>query len=651
MNEESTVDSRQSTVGTGAGLTRQPKTFVRLLLFLLALSSSWVLLMTGFPPGAPDRLPVLAIALVLAIVTARRPDAGLTAFAVLFPCTGLLVRLFGGTDPSTWPSLLFGGLATGWTFRFIYDFESLPNPSPIDRWLRALLAVWVCATGLAVARAATLWAALRGLSGRAVNSEGLLDAEAIRESVFAFSALAAGAAFYFLLRRCTAATRELAARGAIWGVTVSAAAAGLQKLHLLGPETRSFWKLTGRMAGGAIDPNSLGLLCGLVTVIALTRAFRRESSGRLGLVSVVLLVAGLLLSGSRSGFLLVLLSLFVLLIARGLPARLRLAGLGLLGAILLVLAILSVRASPGTLESRLAETFDPKLSLAYRVSERPVLWRAAARLAERRPIEGEGMGSFSWRFPDLMREENRSFPMRDNPGSTYVQALAETGFVGFLLTLSFALALGAQAAARIRALESNPLAGGAGIGVVAFLLASVFGSHWYAADASLLFFLLASLAAGAPATSERSSLRAIRGLAVALYAAVALYGILATRRPEVTFRYSPRIGFHEQEAGPEGVFRWTKKSFALLVPGGRSERIRLTHLPPIAQSTELAVACEGQTLYRQTLWPGNSILLRLQGRADRPVVFRFLLSRAFVPRRLRISADRRELGLRAQFLD
>src|SRR6266571_2982866 len=135
--------------------------------------------MNRWTDGPIVRSPSTPIALVLAIVTARRPDAGLTAFAVLFPCTGLLVRLFGGTDPSTWPSLLFGGLATGWTFRFIYDFESLPDPSPIDRWLRALLAVWVCATGLAVARAATLWAALGGLSGRAVNSEGLLDAEAI----------------------------------------------------------------------------------------------------------------------------------------------------------------------------------------------------------------------------------------------------------------------------------------------------------------------------------------------------------------------------------------------------------------------------------------------------------------------------------------
>ena len=95
------------------------------------------------------------------------------------------MRLFGGTDPSTWPALLLGGLATGWTFRFIYDFESRSDPSAIDRWLRALLAVWCMATVLAVFRARTLWAIAHGLAGRAVNTEGLLDAEAVRESVFA----------------------------------------------------------------------------------------------------------------------------------------------------------------------------------------------------------------------------------------------------------------------------------------------------------------------------------------------------------------------------------------------------------------------------------------------------------------------------------
>ena len=632
-------------------MSRSPSTPIRLLLFLLALSGSWALLMAGFPPGVPDRLPVLAIALALALVAARRPEIGLVLFAFLFPCAGLLVRLFGGTDPSTWPALLFGGLAAGWTFRFIYDFESVTEPSPLDRWLKALVVVWVCATALAVARAATLWAAVRNLSGRAVNSEGLLDAEAIRESVFSLSALAAGAAFYFLLRRSAAAVRERTAHAAIWGVAVSAAAAWLQRFHVLTAETRPFWKLTGRLAGGAVDPNSLGLLCGLVILIFLTRGVRSRSRGGFHLAVVGILVGALLFSGSRSGFLLLLLALAVVVIARGLPARLRLAGLALLCALLLALAVLIVRASPGTVGSRIAESFDPKLSLAYRVSERPVLWRAAGRLIQRRPIEGGGMGSFSWRLPDLMVEENRRLPMRDNPGSAYVQALAETGLVGFLLTAIFALVLGGQAVARIRSLEREPLAGSAGIGLVAFLLASLFGSHWYAPDASLLFFLLASLVASTSPGPDRIGMRGVRAIAVVVYAIAALAGMLATRNPAETFQYSPQIGFHEPERGPDGSFRWTKKNFALWVPAGGNARIRLTHLPPLTQSTELAVRYEGRPLFRRLFLPGDAVTLRLQGAAARPVAFHFTLSHAFVPRRLRISADRRELGLRARLLD
>ena len=72
------------------------------------------------------------------------------------------------------------------------------------------------------------------------------------------------------------------------------------------------------------------------------------------------------------------------------------------------------------------------------------------------------MGVFSWRFPDLMREENRRFLMRDNPGSAYVQALAETGAAGFLLTAFFVVSLGALALRRAR--EKDVLVGGAGSG-------------------------------------------------------------------------------------------------------------------------------------------------------------------------------------------
>ncbi|HTD53643.1 MAG TPA: O-antigen ligase family protein, partial [Thermoanaerobaculia bacterium] len=422
-------------VTSAAEAGRRPGTGARVLLFLLTLAGSWVLLLLGFPPGAPDRLPVLAIALALALWTARRPEHGIVAFCFLFPCTGLLVRLFGGTDPSTWPALLFGGLAAGWTFRFIYDFESRPEPSGVDRPLAALLAVWCAATLLAVCRARTLWAIGHGLAGRAVNSEGLQDAEAVRESVFALSSLAAGAALFFLVRRAGASLRARAVGAALWGVSASALAAGLQRIGLLPPETRGFWKLTGRLGGGAVDPNSLGLLCALALVVVLTPAIRGGPQRGLQVGRVALLVAGLVLSGSRSGLLLLVLALFLLMAARGVSPRVRVAGAVALAGVLIVIGLLVVRAAPGTVGGRLAESFDPKLPIEYRVSERPALWRAAMRLFRSHPIEGAGMGAFAWRLPDLVREENRRLPMRDNPGSAYVQALAETGVIGFLLTV------------------------------------------------------------------------------------------------------------------------------------------------------------------------------------------------------------------------
>ena len=170
---------------TSNTVVRTPGTAVRILLFLLAVSGGVALLFLGFPAGVPDRLPVLVVAVALALVSAGRGDRGVAAFAFLFPCTGLLVRFFGGSDPVAWPVLLFAGLAAGWTFRFIYDFDTAPEPSPADGPLAGLLAVWLLGTALAVARARTLWAAGHGLAGRAVNVEGLPDSVAIRETVFA----------------------------------------------------------------------------------------------------------------------------------------------------------------------------------------------------------------------------------------------------------------------------------------------------------------------------------------------------------------------------------------------------------------------------------------------------------------------------------
>jgi O-antigen ligase len=626
-------------------LARRPGTAVRLLLFALAVSGGLALLLLAFPPAAPDRLPVLIVALVLALVSAGRGDRGLAAFCFLFPCTGLMVRSFGGSDAIVWPILLFTGLAAGWTFRFIYDFESPEEPCSAAAPLVALVSVWVLATLLALVRARTLWALWHGLAGRVVNGSGLSEAVAMRESLLALSALGAGAAFFFLLRRSGEAARRRAALWALYGVSVSAAASVVEALGVLPPEQSAYWRMSGRLSGGAADPNSLGLLCSLALVYGVV-AFGRERGHR-GLLGVLLalFVAGIFLSGSRSAFLLVLFAAGSLLVGRGIPAKLRLAVAAFGAATVLAAALLAARSGPGTLGRRLIQTFDSTQPSQQRISARPLLWTAAWRMFAADPFAGVGVGAFSWRLPDALAEINERLPARDNPGSGYVQALAETGLPGLLLTLWFAWRLGRAALARFSGLSADPAGTAAGVAVLAFLLALALGSHWLAPDVCLLFFAFAALADRPAAVPEPKSRRILRPAIVGVYAAAVVVAALGTRLPAETFRYAPRIGFYEQELGPGGPFRWTRKRFALFLAPGSERRLTLAHFTPDGQAVAIEASTGGDIVFQRSFKPGEGTVLRLSAPAGRPRVVLFRLSRSFSPKRLGLSEDRRELGL------
>jgi O-antigen ligase len=626
-------------------IDRSPSTGIRVLLFLLSVAGSGLLFAVGFPPAAPDRLPVLLIAVALAVATAWSPGRAIVGFAFLFPCAGLLARLSGGTDPIAWPALLFGGLAAGWSFRFIYDFESSPEPSPLDAPLSSLLVVWVLATGVAAARASTLWAVFHGLKGRAVNGDGMADAAAIRESLFALSSLASGAVFFRILRRSGGAVREKALKAVLAGVGASAAAAILERAGVVPAETRPFWKLTKRISGGAIDPNSLGLLCALVLVVVLAGILRGARRGRSEPWTAILLLAGLLLSGSRAGFLLLVLGTLVLVGAGAAGSVARRFSLAAAGVLVLLIAGFLLRGSAGTLGSRIAQSFDPNLPVEYRVSARPALWRAAWRLFLRHPIEGVGMGAFSWTFPDLAREERRRL-MRDNPGSAYVQALAETGITGLFLTGLFLVAAGRDALGEAR--QKEGAVAGAGIAVLAFLASLVIGSHWLAPDVSLLFFLLVAVVASPAPEAARSEPRLwkiARAAAVLVFAGAAVASSLATARPVETFRWSSRIGFHEEETGPGGRFRWTRRRFALWLQPAETRHLTLAHFSPGPEAVDVSATVDERRTYRRSLKAGESIVLALKGSSEGPRPIVFEVSRAFIPKRLGISQDRRELGL------
>jgi len=632
-----------------AAPARRPGGFARLACLVAAAAGYFEIFSIGFPPASRDRLPVLALSGLVALAAAASPRRGLALFAFLFPLAGLGDRLAGGADAIAWPLLLFLGLAGGWTFRFLYDFESAPDPSRADRTLRAVLLLWAMAAALAVVRARTLWAVVRDLRLRTVNVEGLTDVAAIRGTVLTFAAIASGAAFFFILRRSGEAARHRALAFAVAGTAVSAAVAVAERAGWLALETSAFWRVTGRLSGAAVDPNSLGILCASAFPAAAALAAASPRRRVAALLVLPLLAAGLVLSGSRSGLLLAAVGLAALAFARPIPARLRLGVVGGAAAVA-VLMLLRMPGAPGNAGARVVELFDPRVPLGFRASARPVLWPNAERLFERRPVEGAGLGAFAWQLPNLLAEQGLPHALSDNPGSAYLQALAETGAVGFALTLALAAVLAREAWAALRDRGGSGAAAGAGAALLGFLAALVIGSHWFAGDSALVFFLLAAVASRPQGPAASRWPARLRNAALAAYAAAAAWSALGTLDAGEAFRYSRRIGFHAEEIGPGGgAFRWTQRRFALRVPAGETTRLSLALFTPEGKSVVLTGgAGDGQMLSR-TLEPGQGTTLRLSAPRGAPRDFVFALSRAFVPRRVGGSQDARELGVVATF--
>ena len=250
----------------------RPGGLTRLAGFSAASRDYLAVFAVGFPPASRDRLPVLALSDVVALATAWNPSRGL---ACSRSSSGRRHRgtASGGADVIAWPLLLFVAFAAGWTFRFLYDFESVAEPSPIDRALHVLAALWAMSAALAIVSA-------RG-SGRSCGaSRGarstwtacwtpprfgrlpvLRRARGRRGAVLSPAPGRRGAAGASPARR---ARRRRVLRAVAVGERLASSPA----------RPRPFWQLTGRFSGAAIDPNALGILCasGAVLAVALAAA-------------------------------------------------------------------------------------------------------------------------------------------------------------------------------------------------------------------------------------------------------------------------------------------------------------------------------------------------------------------------------------------
>ena len=109
------------------------------------------------------------------------------------------------------------------------------------------------------------------------------------------------------------------------------------------------------------------------------------------------------------------------------------------------------------------------------------------------------------------------------------------------------------------------------------------------------------------------------------------------------------MGFHGKEEDRGQALYWTQRRFAIRLRPGETLRMGLVHYTPEGHPVELTAEADGREVLSRTIAPGQGLPLRLSAGLREPRVFRFTLSRSFVPKHLGLSADRRELGIVAVF--
>jgi O-antigen ligase len=301
-----------------------------------------------------------------------------------------------------------------------------------------------------------------------------------------------------------------------------------------------YWRVKPRWGGWIFGPyvnhnHYAGLMemlipvaCGYVLTRRLTRAARL-----LAAVTVLIPAASVLLSGSRGGFIALLVEslLFFAVLFGSVPAddgRTLAAGLGLAAA---TTGLLFVWMDPGGIAKHLATVFERQHSRQTEVGfeTRATLSLDSLRILRDHPWLGVGLGSF-----EVAYSRHQSFPsdkLWDHAHDDCAEALAESGLVGGALmataiALFFRLAF-ADLRARLRC-PGAWLQLGAAVGCCGLLVHSLFDFNLHIPANAAWFAVCAALATcGSPLT--------------------------ATTVPQSSVVPSPTLGFRTPDGKTEGL--------------------------------------------------------------------------------------------------
>ena len=611
-----------------------------------------------FPaPSQPFTLPAaLALASAGLLGGFLRPTGATLALAAAAPLLAGLPRAWGeATEPPLLPlvavSLLAGALA-----RRLRDGEGSPLPPSAARWGGAFLLVASASAVASALRGEGLYFLLRGgVSPVFVNALGMTAGERTREVVVllaVYASLLAGLAAFGAVAREEFGPRRLAGALAA-GLALAGLAVGLERFAGA-PLTAERWVRIDRFSGLSSDPNALGVLAATLAPalvgLLVVRPARATAVAAAGLLLLPLLLEE---SGSRTGLLLLAAAAAAAgagLVRAGGRARTVAVGAGAVGVALLAVAVAVAprggETARGGLLSRLGASLSARSSVLLS-SHRPMFWSAAFDMLSAEPLTGVGLAGFPFEFPAVHEKRTAAPPpATDNATNLILDVGAECGLPALLLALGAAVPIVRRAAeAAFSGSLGDPIGRAAGAALAGFTVASLTGSHLRFPDVALG---VAAAAALLPGSREEESPRAApspRRVLAVLVGSGALAALLVgalTARPEHAFRFGRWAGLHDHSR-PR---RWTSaEAFRRVAPGERRLVLDLANERPDESPVAVRVRVDDVDAGTVVLPPGEPRRFRVDLAREARVV-RLSVSPTFVPRRLGIGSDGRELGIR-----
>jgi len=282
-----------------------------------------------------------------------------------------------------------------------------------------------------------------------------------------------------------------------------------------GAETVNIWiwerpAYPGRASGTFIYPNQFAFLLELILGLVAARIIlvRRESQStersmlaKVFLIYVALmLIAGILTSRSRAGWIGMILSLGALLFLLDWRAFVTARGLLVTASLLVVAVLLIVNFKP--VRDRLLFTFRSDARGALSLTDatlggRVLIWGGTARIVRDHPFFGTGIGSFQWvyqRYKDPALESRPEYTHND-----FLNLAADYGLLGFFLAVWSLAGFWRQAWKASRPghpPEAQAFAVGAMVSILALLIHCSFDFPLHLPANTLLVAVLLGMVAG-----------------------------------------------------------------------------------------------------------------------------------------------------------